>query len=234
MTAGRFAVILPAAGLSTRFGRNKLHEPLLGKSVLLRSIEAFLDRPDTDRVVLATTPGVVAESYLPADVVERLKTTDRVLLVEGGASRAESVRNAMLNLLYNVEFVAVHDAARPLVSRELIDRVYAHATAHGSAVPAMPVKLTIKQAAGPLPAAVQRTLPRAELWEMQTPQVMRRTDLLTAFERCQAPMASITDDAQVMELAGFPVWLVPGEERNLKLTTAADLILAKQFLTGPA
>jgi 2-C-methyl-D-erythritol 4-phosphate cytidylyltransferase len=124
-------------------------------------------------------------------------------------------------------WVAVHDAARPLVSQDLINRTLEAALQHGAAVPAMPVHLTIKQASGPLPARVTKTVPRNELWAMQTPQIARRAALLEAFERCPLPLEQITDDMQLLELAGHEVWLVQGEERNLKITTPIDLDLAR-------
>ena len=129
-----------------------------------------------------------------------------------------------------IEWVAVHDAARPLVSAELIARTLAAAIQYGAAVPAMPVTLTVKEADGPLPAKVQRTLPRQALWAMQTPQVMRRMDLVEAFARCPLPLDQITDDVQLLELAGRDVWLVAGEERNLKITTWTDMLVAEAIL----
>lgn len=129
-----------------------------------------------------------------------------------------------------VEWVAVHDAARPLISQELIDRTLAAAMEHGSAVPAMPVTLTIKQAAGPLPARVDRTIPRQNLWAMQTPQIARREDLEDAFAKCVLPLEQVTDDVQLLELSGREVWLVSGEERNLKITTPLDLTIAAMLL----
>ena len=111
----------------------------------------------------------------------------------------------------------------------------AAAVRHGAAVPATPVSLTIKEAEGPLPAKVVRTLPRARLWAMQTPQVMRRDDLLAAFDAYGArglPWEGVTDDVQLLELAGHDVWLVEGEERNLKVTTAQDLRLAGALLAS--
>jgi 2-C-methyl-D-erythritol 4-phosphate cytidylyltransferase len=153
-----------------------------------------------------------------------------VRLVAGGASRAQSVYNGLRAVPEGIEWVAVHDAARPLVSQELITRTLAAAEAHGAAVPALPVALTIKQADGPLPARVERTVPRSTLWAMQTPQIMRRADLLRAFENCPLALEAVTDDAQVLELAGRDVWLVPGEERNLKITTALDLRVAEMLL----
>src|SRR5438874_1748671 len=131
-----------------------------------------------------------------------------------------------------IEWIAVHDAARPLVSPGLIDRTLAAAVEHGAAVPALPVHLTIKQATGPLPARVQRTLPRQTLWAMQTPQFMRRAALLDAFEKCPLPLDQVTDDVQLIELAGGEVWLVEGDERNLKITTSADLHLAALYVNA--
>ena len=138
--------------------------------------------------------------------------------------------NALRQVPTDITWVAVHDAARPLVSQELIGRAFAGAIAHGAAVPALPVALTIKQADGPLPARVIQTVPRQSLWAMQTPQVMRRTCLLAAFDSCPEPFEQITDDAQLIELAGGEVWLVQGEERNLKITTQIDLKIAEMLL----
>jgi 2-C-methyl-D-erythritol 4-phosphate cytidylyltransferase len=216
-----FTAILPAAGSSTRFGpgRNKLQEMLLGKSILQRSVDAFLERDDVAAVVLPTRGEVHV-------------TGDRIIRCAGGASRAHSVLAGLQAAPPHVEWVAIHDAARPLVSQDLIDFTLAAAVEHGAAVAAMPVYLTIKQAVGPLPAKVQRTVPRQELWAMQTPQIMRREALLEAFARSPIPLEQVTDDAQLIELAGGAVWLVPGEERNLKITTAADLQLAEMYLRG--
>ena len=115
-------------------------------------------------------------------------------------------------------------------SRALIDRTLAAAIEHGAAVPAMPVTLTIKQATGPLPAKVQRTIARNALWAMQTPLIARRVDLQNAFERCPIPLEQVTDDMQLLELQGKDVWLVPGDEQNLKITTEIDLNMAEIFL----
>ena len=214
------AVILPAAGSSTRFGRNKLIEPLDGEPVLTRALKTFLNHPSVDLIVVATSDASI----------RGLISDQRITLCPGGATRAESVYNALRAVPQRFDWVAVHDAARPLVSRDLIDRTFAAAQQHGAAVPALPVSLTIKQAPGPLPAKVQRTIARNELWAMQTPQIMRRSDLLDAFERCPIPMDQVTDDVQLLELQGKEVWLVPGEERNLKITTAIDLKLAELLL----
>jgi len=219
-------VILPAAGRSVRFGpnRNKLLETIGGRHVISMAVEAFLCRAD------------VAAIVIPAHDPEPLRRAigaandQRTFFCPGGLSRAHSVRNGLAALDPQIQWVAVHDAARPLISQQLIDRALQVARQHGAAVPALPVHLTVKQAAGPLPAPVQRTIPRHTLWTMQTPQIMRRESLLHAFASCPLPLESITDDVQLLELVGQQVWLVEGEERNLKITTAMDLRIAAMLL----
>src|SRR5439155_26744159 len=147
----------------------------------------------------------------------------QIALVPGGATRAHSVLAALKRVPADVEWVAIHDAARPLVSQRLIDRTLAAAVEHGAAAPALSVQLTIKQAKAPLPAKVQQTIPRADLWALQTPQIIRRATLLRAFEECVYPLEHVTDDLQLLELTGHPAFLVPGEESNLKITTPQDL-----------
>jgi len=227
----QFGVILPAAGASSRYGgsKSKLIERLGDAVVLAHSLRAFLVRSDVACIVIPTraTTDLLGEEALKAELSD-----PRVRVCVGGNSRAGSVKNALLLVPPSVEWAAVHDAARPLVSQELIDRTFAAAQKHGAAAPAMPVALTIKQASGPLPARVERTIPRHELWAMQTPQIARREDLLKAFESCPLPLEQVTDDVHLLELVGKPVWLVQGEERNLKITTPMDLKVAEIFLRG--
>lgn len=211
----QFALILPAAGSSSRFGSDKLLARLNGRSVLDRTIDAFGSRADVAVIVL---------------VGREAGQSSRILSVPGGACRAASVRNGVAAVPQAIEWVAVHDAARPLVSQELIDRTLAEAVRFGAAAPALAVHLTIKQADGPLPATVQRTVPRETLWAMQTPQVMRRLDLLEAFAACPIPLEQVTDDLQLLELAGRPVRLVDGDPGNIKITTPHDLELAETLL----
>jgi 2-C-methyl-D-erythritol 4-phosphate cytidylyltransferase len=227
----RFAVILPAAGASTRFGpgANKLFSPLAGDlPVVAMTLRQFLSRSDVGSVVLATSPGAPWDDVGPA--LAPLLSDRRVRRCEGGPSRAHSVRNALATVPADVEWVAVHDAARPLVSAAVIDRTLEAALRYGAAVPATPIVPTIKQADGPLPAKVQRTVPRQTLWGVQTPQITRRTALELAYQKCPLPLEQVTDEAQLLELSGQDVWLVPGEERNLKITTPDDLTVARALL----
>jgi len=224
------AVILPAAGSSVRFGSDKLRHHLLGEPVISRSIRAFAMRQDVGLVMIPLRPSVAENPDEHQDL--RAAHPTKVLTCAGGASRAHSVLIALREIPAVIEWVAVHDAARPLVSEALITTTFHAARQYGAAAPALPVHLTIKQAIGPLPARVQRTVPRSELWAMQTPQIMRRADLLDAFARCPIPLEQVTDDVQLLELAGKEVWLVPGDERNLKVTTTMDLRISELLLQG--
>lgn len=253
----RFAVIIPAAGSSTRFGgsRSKLVEELAGLPVITRAVLPFVQRGDTHEILIAVphdpfTNAAVARGQRPRgpgelvphgraneiwealsrDPAVKNRLGGQVSLVPGGASRAESVRAALKLVPAEIEWVAIHDAARPLVSQELIDRTLEAALEHGAAAPAIPVQLTIKQAAGPLPAQVQQTVSRTQLWTMQTPQIMRREALLRAFEANVFPLDQITDDLQLLELTGESAWLVAGDEANLKITTPFDLQLAELLI----
>lgn len=236
----RFAVILPAAGASTRFGpgSNKLFAPLPGgEPVIAVTLVAFLARRDVESIVIATASGADWADVHPS--LRRIADDPRVRRCEGGPSRAESVRSGLHQVPTAVEWVAVHDAARPLVSNDVIDRTLDAAVRYGAAIPAVPVVPTIKQADGPLPAKVQRTVPRHTLWGVQTPQIMRRSALELAYDRCPVPLQQVTDEAQLLELSGQDVWLVAGDERNLKITTPDDLRVAWAYLarageTGPA
>jgi 2-C-methyl-D-erythritol 4-phosphate cytidylyltransferase len=222
-----FAVILPAAGQSSRFGQtNKLLVPLRGDPVIAHSLRAFLARSDVPLIVIPTHLHDKITACAPMDVKDAI-AAHRIRFCPGGASRAHSVQAALQHVPPSIEWIAVHDAARPLVSQELIDRTLALAHERGAAVPALPVTLTIKSAAGPLPARVTRTIPRDTLWAMQTPQIMRRAELDRAFAGCPIPLENVTDDAQFLELAGLETWLTPGDERNIKITTATDLRLAE-------
>ncbi len=220
------AAVLVAAGKSIRFGRHKLLEMLGGRRVIAWPVEAFLAREDVVSVVLVTP----AEDESAEGELRGLLPADaRMRYVRGGATRAHSVQEGARAVPEHVEWLAIHDAARPLISQALIDRTFDAALEHGAAAPALPVPWTIKEADG---GRIVRTLPRRALWATQTPQIMRRRALLDAFRNCALPLDQITDDVQLLELAGADVRLVEGEPQNVKLTQPVDLDLVRLFLNG--
>ena len=219
----RFAVILPAAGRSSRFqsAEKKVFADLEGKAVCLRSAELFLSRPDVCQCIVVTAPED-RHRFVAG------RADDRIQIVDGGAERFESVANALALTSQEADFIAVHDAARPCVTAALIDDVFVRAAETGAALLALPIADTIKRDDGQ--DRVRTTVPRQGHWLAQTPQVFRRDWLLDAYARRAVLGADVTDDAQLVEAAGHAVYLVRGSAANLKITTRQDLDLAKAIL----
>lgn len=219
-------MIIPAAGRSERFGAEKLAITVAGRSLLEHSIRAFINRRDVACVLVA-----LRDLASPPPITQELERDPRLTFYQGGEHRASTVQIGVATLAKvhgSAAFVAIHDAARPAVTQELIDRVFDAARRYGAAVPGMPPIDTIKHARG---SVVLRTLPRTELVAVQTPQAMRRDWVEQGFANCRIPPEQITDDAQVLELAGRQVRVVEGDERNLKVTVPADLARINTFLS---
>lgn len=225
----KVSVIVPAAGASTRYGgrQKKILERLGsgGPPVFLRTLEAFCNRGDVCQTQLVVAPDDLEE--IAARFGGNLGFMN-VKIIAGGACRSDSVRNALNNLRDEAELICVHDAVRPCIAQPWIDAVFAKAAETGAALLAVPIHGTMKAARRLEDGAVtvERTLPRTQVWEAQTPQVFRRDWLLEAY----ASGKEATDDAALIEALGHTVHLVPGDPRNIKITTPADLAFAAAVL----
>jgi len=206
--------------------RNKVFLPLKGRPVLLYSLEVLESSPLVQAVVVITR----REDLHRCREILGGRYSKVVGLVEGGRERQDSVYRGLQALPPETELVAVHDAARPLVDEGLLARVVAAAREWGGAVAAVPVRDTIKRDNGR--GMVRETLVRQNLWAAQTPQVFRRDWLEEAYRRGMAEGWRVTDDASLVERCGYPVKLVEGDYRNLKITTPEDLLLAAALLKG--
>jgi 2-C-methyl-D-erythritol 4-phosphate cytidylyltransferase len=225
----KFAVLLPAAGRSSRF-KDKEKKPfatLDGRAVWLRTAELFITRSDVAQCLLVIAPDDLETFRLRymANIAFM-----NVKLVRGGRERWESVGNALAEIAPEVEYVAIHDAVRPCVTTELIDSVFAAARTHGAAMLATRLTDTLKRVDDKL--LVREPVDRQGLWLAQTPQVFRREWLADAYARRADIGREITDDAQLVEAAGHPVHVVEGSPTNLKITTKDDLALAAAILTS--
>lgn len=225
----RSAVILPAAGSGSRM---KLDHPkqfhlLAGVPILVHTIRVFTQSKLIQRVVLVIPPDHRADVSTMLRKFELDQEDIRV--IDGGPRRQDSVLNGLMAVGDDIDYVLVHDAARPLLQEELIQRCLQGAQKHGAAIAAIPVKDTLKCEAEN--GIIDHTVDRSKLWQAQTPQVARRTLLLSAYE--QNGEEDVTDEASLLEKAGIPVQLVAGAETNLKITRPEDLVLAEKLL-GPA
>jgi|YNPBryunderm2012_1023409.scaffolds.fasta_scaffold17913_2 2-C-methyl-D-erythritol 4-phosphate cytidylyltransferase len=223
-----FTVILPAAGKSTRFGGpdKKPFISLDGRPIWQRAAELFWNRANVSRLLIVIDPEDHEEFR---SRFAHLLAFTNARLVAGGQERFDSVANALAECDPDSEFVAVHDAVRPLTPTALIDAVFAEAIRHGAAMLAIPVADTLKRV-DPQTMTVQETVSRSGLWQAQTPQVFRRDWLTCAYEQRSQLGEQITDDAQLVEASGHPVRIVPGSPWNFKITTKDDLILAEALL----
>lgn len=216
-------VVLPAAGRGERAGSGELKQfrPIGGVPMLLRAIRPFAQHPRVRQIVVALPPALAARppAWLGDLAGERLR------LVAGGATRADSVAAALAVLHPDCRVVLVHDAARPFVGTETIDAVIAAAQSGVGAVAGVPVSDTLKRVADG-DHWVTQTVDRGGLWRAQTPQGFPRAMLEEAYAAPRA-LPDPTDDAQLVEQAGHPVRIVPDRTTNLKVTTLDDFALAE-------
>jgi len=250
MSLMKIAVIIPAAGQSSRFGtKDKLAEDLGGRPLLLRTVEFFTKREDVVEIVVAG----------PAHDFEAFNlrfgaalSFHGVHIVKGGLTeRWESVKNALEHITTNVDRIVVHDAARPALTNTLFDRLLIASKELNAVALAVAITGTVKRSTNdPVTIGdddaiadsilgtstqeqvtafqVQETIDRTNLWELQTPQIFEPSLLRRGYD--QSSLVGVTDDAQVIEKLGVPVFLIDGDNRNIKVTTQADLQLVKALL----
>lgn len=221
----KFAVILPAAGKSSRFSQNrkKVFVELKGRPVWVRTAEQFVNRADVVQTILVVSPDDL--EWFKDKFRPNLAFMD-IEVVTGGAERGDSVRNGLARVRADVDFVAVHDAARPLIVKDWIDQVFKAAEQHDAAILATPVTSTLKRVDAS--QTIEETVSRTNLWAAQTPQVFRRQLLLDAYAR-QGNLQP-TDEAQLVEQIGRTVKIVTGSPLNIKITTQEDFRVAEHLL----
>jgi len=231
----KVAVILPAAGLGTRMGRplpekvgtsRKQFMLLEGAPILIHTLRKFAACPSVDQIVIALR---AEDIEWVQQMVDEQHFAKPVRCVEGGDSRQQSVENALTTLEAGTTLVAVHDAVRPFVDVEAIEKVIAEAAANGAAILGVVPVDTVKQVHR---NKIRATIPRDRLVLAQTPQVFRFDLLKQAFEQARQDNFTGTDEASLVErLEQVEVCVVPGSDRNIKITKPTDMELARLFLS---
>ena len=220
------AALVAAAGVSSRMeGINKLLEPLEGVPVLVRTLAALQVAGSVDEIVVAAREEDILEI---SQLCRTYGLTKCAKVIRGGENRVHSVLLAALEASPEMELLAVQDGARPLVTPELIDRTVTAAARCSAAAPAVAVKDTVKAVRED--GGVEATLDRDRLRAVQTPQVFEASLLKAALQSALEQNAPVTDDASAVERLGKVVFLVEGEEENLKITTPVDMILAEAIV----
>jgi 2-C-methyl-D-erythritol 4-phosphate cytidylyltransferase len=221
-----YALIIPAAGGGSRSGQQipKQYVPLLGRPILAHTLRAFADVAGCSEIVVAVN------SEWRANAEQAAVGLPGVRFVPGGTERQHSIANALAALRTAPDLVLVHDAARPCVSRAVIERVIAAASEHGAAIPALPINETVKRVNGE--GVIIETIPRVELRAAQTPQGFRRELLTAAYAYAATHSLAVTDDASLVEAYGAEVRVVEGEWENIKVTLPEDFRRAEEVLRG--
>jgi 2-C-methyl-D-erythritol 4-phosphate cytidylyltransferase / 2-C-methyl-D-erythritol 2,4-cyclodiphosphate synthase len=219
------SAIIAAGGRGLRFGGSSPKQLLTlgGRPILARSVDAFVACDVISEIVVALPADLAAAP--PSYLEQRGKP---VIVVSGGDQRRASVANAFARVSERAEIVVIHDAARPLVSADLIRRTVAAASETGAAIAALRAHDTVKQTNGE--GGITATLPRERIYLAQTPQAFRVPVLRDALRLA----GEATDEAMLAERAGHTVRVVDGDPRNLKITTPDDLTMAEHFTTGLA
>lgn len=219
--------LLVAAGASRRMGFDKLLASLGSAPVLWHSIRALAVCPEVEGLTVVTRPELFAQVEQWAESAALGKPLG---MVAGGAERHLSVWAGLQRVGGEVDFVAVHDAARPLVTPRAVAGCLALARLHGAASCAAPVSDTLKRADAAL--KVCGAVDRTGLWGMQTPQIFQRLLLVRAYEAVLKAGGLVTDEVSAVEALGLPVVLHHNEDWNLKVTYPADVALAELMLAG--
>ena len=217
---GSCGAVIVAAGSASRMGGvDKVMADIGGEPMILRTVRAFAEAEVIREIVIVTREDLIRP------VTALCGKTDKVrAVVAGGKTRQESVHLGMNALSPQVKLVAVHDGARPFASQALIDRMVRAGHSFGAAVPAVPLKDTVKTKKNGI---VGQTPDRSSLCAVQTPQVFDFDLLRGALAKAEADGAEITDDASAVERMGMTVKIMEGEEQNIKITTPMDLKLAQ-------
>ncbi len=230
----KVSVIIPAAGLGTRMGRTapekegisrKQFMLLSGSPILVHTIRKFVSAPSVAEIVVALRPDDMAWAN---ELFQKERLQHIVRTVAGGESRQQSVENALASIGKDIELVAVHDAVRPFVERDLIEKVIAEAAESGAAIVGIVPVDTVKQVHR---NKVRATLPRERLILTQTPQVFKLDLLRQAFEKAREDVFIGTDESSLVErLEKVEVSVVLGNDRNIKITKPTDMELARLYL----
>ena len=221
-------IIIAAGGSGRRYGSgNKLFEMLDAKPLFIHSILNFHGCCSDSNLVFVAPDSeldkfrTITAEYLPGS---------SIIFTAGGSSRGQSVKNGLAMLGDNIGYVAVHDAARPLASAELLIKCLEIAIKYGGAVPAKPITDTIKRA--DCSGKIIGTIDRSALWRVETPQVFTLAGLKAAYSLAERNGMEFTDDAGVMEYAGFPAHIVHNPDNNIKITYSEDIRLI-EYIKSP-
>jgi 2-C-methyl-D-erythritol 4-phosphate cytidylyltransferase len=218
------SAIIPAAGQGKRFGGETPKQFLkIGDQTIIEiALQKFVSLAEINYGVVVVSDNERSSFETQFCNIDGFK--QKFKIISGGIERQDSVYNGLKNIPPGTDIVVVHDGVRPLVSSRLIRNSIESAIKSGACITALPVKDTIKRVKND---TVLETIPRKHLWQVQTPQAFNYSILMEAHEKARDANFYSTDESALVEWSGHPVKIIPGEHRNIKITTSADLELSR-------
>lgn len=224
----KVAAIIVAGGSGKRMGMNikKQFIELDGKATLAHTIEVFNKCKIIDEIIVVV--GKADKEKVRTEIVSRYDYRKVIQIVEGGKERQDSVYNGLMSVSDEVQYVMIHDGARPFISEEILEKAFIMTKERHATVVAVPVKDTIKVVNEAL--EVEGTPNRSTLWSIQTPQSFKKELLMEAYAYAKEEGLTVTDDSMLVEAYGKKVYIVEGDYNNIKITTPEDLVLGQAIL----
>lgn len=224
----KVAAVIVAGGSGKRMGMKikKQFIELEGKAILAHTIEAFNKCKVIDEIIVVVGKEDIAK--VKTEIVSRYDYDKVIQIIEGGTERQESVYNGLMAVTKEVQYVMIHDGARPFISQEILEKALIMTKEKHATVVAVPVKDTIKVVNGAL--EVEATPNRSTLWSVQTPQSFKKELLIKAYGYAKEKSLIVTDDSMLVEAYGKKVHVVEGDYNNIKITTSEDLVLGQAIL----
>jgi len=216
----KLSVLIPASGSGARFGANvpKQFALLGGRHILHQTILAFAEMEIVDEIIVAVPPGF-------SQTVADYGVAKLARIVEGGASRLDTVSRALGVVAHDTDYVFIHDGVRPFITEAFVNDVLNAVREHGAAIACAPVTDTIKRAGAS--NIIEETCDRSSLWQAQTPQGFTYKIIMNAYSQPGLNAIPATDDSSLVERLGVPVHIVPNTRVNMKITTPEDLLIAE-------
>lgn len=219
--------IIAAAGSSSRMnGINKLLFEIDGMPVIARTIEKFNSNDNINEIIISARSSDIEKIK---GTIVKYNFSKVIAVVDGGDTRAESVRNSVAASNDKTEYFAIHDGARPLITEAVINETINSAVKYRAAVAGVRVKDTIKVVDG---GFIESTPERSTLWAVHTPQIFEKNLYLNAIANAENCKTEITDDSMLVEMLGVKVFMVNDEYSNIKITTPDDLSIVEQYIKG--
>ena len=218
------SAIIPAAGSGRRFGEKKQFKELNGKPLIYYSLAPFFESNSIDDIIIAVQKYDIDEV---ASIVESIKIKKKFRIIEGGETRQDSIRNALIQINNRTQFVCVHDAARPFVTKSLIKKTVNALKYYDAAIVGHKSTDTLKEISDGM---IKGTVDREKIWCVQTPQAFIKKAIIKAYELAEKQSYRSTDDSSILENAGYQVKIINDSSINFKITTKEDWMIAESLL----